>query len=141
MSLEIRPLAALYLPPPLQKNVLHRVVFIGSPGRYAHAYGICTPFYCISLKNIYGGYNAARDLISRDIALYPMSLIILKCCNHSKNVFLHYSINFQYFLNSRKYSGQLTYLILKCIHVKYIIYIAYCVDLMGREFVKGPPTV
>ena len=55
MSLEIRPLAALYLPPPLQKNVLHRVVFIGSPGRYAHAYGICTPFYCISLKRYIGG--------------------------------------------------------------------------------------
>ena len=36
--------------------------------RFAHAYGICTPFYCINLKKYGGGYNAARGLISRDIA-------------------------------------------------------------------------
>ena len=40
-------------------------------GWYAHAYSICATLFCItiSLKNIYeGGYNAARGLISRDIA-------------------------------------------------------------------------
>ena len=69
MSLEIRPQAALYPPPPIQK-----MCFIGllsalsdRRGRYAHAYGICAPFY--QSKKIYeGGYNAARGLISRDIA-------------------------------------------------------------------------
>ena len=44
----------------------------GRQGRYAHAYSICAPFYCISLEENYlvggGGYNAARGLISRDIA-------------------------------------------------------------------------
>ena len=44
----------------------------GHRGRNAHAYGICASFHCISLKNIYEGggrrYNAARSLISRDIA-------------------------------------------------------------------------
>ena len=43
----------------------------GRRGRYAHAYGICAPFYCFSPKIIYGwGYNAARNLISRDTALH-----------------------------------------------------------------------
>ena len=44
----------------------------GGRGRNAHAYGICTLFYCIGLKDIYWGggrYNAARGLISRDIAI------------------------------------------------------------------------
>ena len=69
MSLEIRPLAALYSSPPHTKNVLYKA-FSGRRGWYAHAYGNCDPFYCNSLKNIYGGggYNAARGLISRDIA-------------------------------------------------------------------------
>ena len=47
----------------------------GRRGRYAHAYGICVPFYCISLKNMEGGgYNAARGLISRDIAVHTLLL-------------------------------------------------------------------
>ena len=60
----------------LYKNVLYRAAISisalrGRLGRYAHAYGICAPFYCISLKIIYdGGYNADRDLISRDTALH-----------------------------------------------------------------------
>ena len=67
ISREIRPLAALYPPPPYKK-VLYRAAISsfalsGRRGRYAHAYGICTSFYCISL-------NAARGLISRDIAGY-----------------------------------------------------------------------
>ena len=74
MSLEIRPLAALYPPTPHSKNVLYRAwIFAvsGRKGRYSHAYDICAPFYCISLKIIYGEvYNAARGLISRDMAKY-----------------------------------------------------------------------
>ena len=78
MSLEIRPLAALF---PLPHT---KICFLGLPsraslsisdlsgrwGRYAHAYSICAPFYCISVKKYMGGglHNAARGLISRDIA-------------------------------------------------------------------------
>jgi hypothetical protein len=43
-----------YTPPPYKK-VLYRAAVSGRWGRYIHAYGICAPFYCISLKNIYGG--------------------------------------------------------------------------------------
>ena len=40
-------------------------------GQYAHAYGICAPFYCISIKNyMEGGYNASMDIITRDIAKF-----------------------------------------------------------------------
>ena len=43
----------------------------GRRGLYAHVCGICAPFYCISLKILYWwGYNATRDLISRDTALH-----------------------------------------------------------------------
>ena len=44
--------------------------------QYAHDYGICATFYCISLKHTYagGGYNAARGLISRDIATFKPGL-------------------------------------------------------------------
>ena len=58
MSLEIRPLAALYLPP--IKNVPS--VVAGGGMLIAHV---------LYLSKIYirgGGYNAARGLISRDIA-------------------------------------------------------------------------
>ena len=53
-------------------------ITVVSGGRYAHAYGICAPFYCISLKNITGrvGYNAARGLISRDIASICTSIYL-----------------------------------------------------------------
>ena len=55
------------------KKNLYKVaisIFAHHRGRYAHAYGICARLYCNSLKNIWGGkgYNAARGLISRDIA-------------------------------------------------------------------------
>ena len=42
-------------------------------GRYAHAYGNCTPLYCISLKKYIwgGGITLPRGLISRDIAVMP----------------------------------------------------------------------
>jgi hypothetical protein len=62
ISREIRPLAALYTP-------------ILKKGWYAHAYGTCTPFYNISLKKLWEGYNAARGLISRDIAKAFMKFI------------------------------------------------------------------
>ena len=75
MSIEIRPLAPLYFPPShTKKNVLYRSLS-GHQGRYAHAYGICTHFYCISLKKIYGGregYNAARGPILRNIAYHSI---------------------------------------------------------------------
>jgi len=57
ISREITPLEALY-PPPI-KNVLKRAATLSftldlrsqwSQGRYAHAYGICDPFYGIILK-------------------------------------------------------------------------------------------
>ena len=58
ISCEIRPFIA-----PTLKNALS-----GRHGWYAHAYAICAPFYCISLKKIKGGgYNAANSLISRDL--------------------------------------------------------------------------
>ena len=70
-----RPLAILYPLPPI-KIILYRAAISSfpldrrsqwSPGRYAHAYGICAPFYCISLKKVYGVLNAASGLISMDI--------------------------------------------------------------------------
>ena len=58
-TLEIRLLVALY-PPPSFKDVRGNMAGIqdslsisalsGRRGQYAHAYGICAPFYCISLK-------------------------------------------------------------------------------------------
>ena len=48
-------------------SLVGNLALSGRQGRYAHAYGICAPFYCISLKKDYwggGGYNAARDLIN-----------------------------------------------------------------------------
>ena len=53
ISLEIRPLAALSHPHPYKK-VFYRALR-GRRGLCTHAYGICTPFCCISLKNTYGG--------------------------------------------------------------------------------------
>ena len=73
MSLEIRPLEALYPPPPPYKKCALKGCDLSGPrGRYAHAYGICAPFDCMSLKKICRGwwYNAARGLNSRDIALF-----------------------------------------------------------------------
>ena len=67
MSLEIRHLAALH-PLPYTKNEFYKAALSGRLGRYAHAYGFCDPFNYISLKHIYGGYNTARGLNSRDIA-------------------------------------------------------------------------
>ena len=57
ISHEIRPLAALYPPPFPYKKVLYTAARALSVcrGRYAHAYGICALFYCISLKNIWEG--------------------------------------------------------------------------------------
>ena len=89
MSPEIRPLVALYPPPPhIQKmcciGLRSRATLLisalsGRRGRYAHAYGICTPFYCISLKNIYRGgpgvYNAVRGVILRVIVEMFIDLI------------------------------------------------------------------
>ena len=54
ISRQIRPLAALYPLTPLKK-VLYRAAISsfalsGRWGRYTHVYGICAPFYCISLK-------------------------------------------------------------------------------------------
>ena len=66
-----------YTPFPIQKNCFiglrsQASLSISAPsgcrGLYAHAYGIFTPFYSISLQIYMGGYNAARGLISRDIA-------------------------------------------------------------------------
>ena len=76
ISLEIGPLAALYLPPPYKKCALQGSALGGRKRWYPHAYGICALFYCISLKNIYegGGYNAARALISRDIAHHLLNM-------------------------------------------------------------------
>ena len=61
ISREIRPLAALY-PPPYKKYFkgLRSRASISISAltvrrwRYAHAYGSCALFYCISLKNNYG---------------------------------------------------------------------------------------
>ena len=54
--------------------------------RYAHAYGIYAPFYCISLKNIMGGgYNTARGLVSRDIAENFRSVLYSIIQNNMKN--------------------------------------------------------
>ena len=49
-----------------------------SPGRYAHATGICASYYCTSLKKDMGvgWYNADRGLISRDIAFLSDMLFI-----------------------------------------------------------------
>ena len=60
VRVEIRPLEALYPPP--KKNsqkVLYRALS-SRQGWYAHAYGICAPFYYISLKkDIFGvGFSA-----------------------------------------------------------------------------------
>ena len=57
ISLEMRPLVALY-PSPI-RNILFKATILSfgldlrTQGRYAHAYGICATFYCISLNNIY----------------------------------------------------------------------------------------
>ena len=83
MSLEIRPLTALYPPPPHTKNVLYRAAksisaLCGRRGWFAHAYDICAHFYCISPKKKYmggGGYNAEKGLILRDIAGYVQKVI------------------------------------------------------------------
>jgi hypothetical protein len=78
ISREIKPLAALYPPP------LFRAVLRGRRRRYAHAYGNCAPFYCISLNNIYGGGgNAAKGLISRVIA---KSIITIQVFNFGYNL-------------------------------------------------------
>ena len=50
----LTPGSVIHPPPPIQK-VLFRTALSGRRGRYAHAYGICAPFYCISLKKIKGG--------------------------------------------------------------------------------------
>ena len=47
----------------------------GRQGRNTHAYGICTPFYCISLKNIYGGGIMLPGVWFQG----TLSNIILKC--------------------------------------------------------------
>ena len=57
MSLEIRPLAALY-PPPHTKNVFYRAAIS------SFALDFCSLWYTY----MGGGYNAAMGLISRDIA-------------------------------------------------------------------------
>ena len=63
MSLEIRPLVALYPPPPPNKNVLYRAPLSVLAG------AVCSCLRNLqSKKYIWGGYNAARGLISRDIA-------------------------------------------------------------------------
>ena len=51
---------------PIQKSG----AYSGRRGRYAHAFGICAPFYCISLRTIFGGRGVTLPwvLISRDIA-------------------------------------------------------------------------
>ena len=61
MSLEIGPLAALYPLPPY-KTLLHRAALSCRLGRYAHAYGICTPLYCKSFKNIYRGGGGEKGV-------------------------------------------------------------------------------
>ena len=70
ISRVIRPLAALY-PHPSHTKKCSISAISDRRGRYALTYGVCVSFYCISLKNIYGGggYNAVRGLISRDIAI------------------------------------------------------------------------
>ena len=76
ISREITPLATLYSPPAYKKKCF-KGLLSGRRGRYAHAYGIWAPFYYNRLKNIYGGgwggYNAAKGLISRDIAIFYLS--------------------------------------------------------------------
>ena len=48
-----------YTPPPYKKVLYSAAISISAlgrrRGRHAHAYGICAPFYCISLKKIFGG--------------------------------------------------------------------------------------
>ena len=66
-SCKIRPLAALYPPPPPIK----KCYISGRWGRYAHAYGICVLFYCISLKKNYMYKAASSSLTLRDIAIFP----------------------------------------------------------------------
>ena len=73
MPLEIRPLAALYPPPLIQKICFIGLLISalrGDRGRYANGYGICAPFLLYQSKEILwaGGYNAVRGLVSRDIA-------------------------------------------------------------------------
>ena len=60
-SCEIRPLAPPRAPPTKKcfiglrsRTSLSISALSARRGRYAHAYGICAPFYCISLK-IYMG--------------------------------------------------------------------------------------
>ena len=80
VSLEIRPLEALYTsPPPYTKNLLFRaaiekvsyrsfVSVVAGDGMLMHT-TFAPPFLSYQSKDIYGGgYKAVRGLISRDIA-------------------------------------------------------------------------
>jgi hypothetical protein len=82
ISREIRPLACSVIhPPPIQRKCfiglrsqasLSISALSGRREWYAHVYGICAPFFCISLKNIWGGGRgelAAIGLKWRDIAV------------------------------------------------------------------------
>ena len=75
ISREIRPLAALYPLPHTKKCCIG-----------LQSYAVCAPFYCISLRNIYGRWcNAAKGLISRDIV--KISYFIINRIN--ENTFWH----------------------------------------------------
>ena len=84
-SRNIRPLAALSPPLPIKKNVLQRAAISSfapnlrsqcSPGAVYSCLRHLRPFLLYQPKKKYGGegYNAARDLISRDI--YVATFII-----------------------------------------------------------------
>ena len=69
-----------------------------SSKKYAHAYGICATFYCISLNKWHGGggYSAAMVLISRDIAKIPtqyfeMNNYINKLCWYNLSLISSFS--------------------------------------------------
>ena len=85
ISRKIRPLAASTPPgpPPHIKIALYITALSGRWGRYANAYGICAPSYCISLKKIYegGGYSTARGLVSN------LSVSIIH--QNSENIFIY----------------------------------------------------
>ena len=85
ISREIRPLAALYSPPPYKKMCFTGLRSLtsllisnlsGRQGLYSHAYGICAPFYQSKIYMCGGvGCITLPGLISRDIAGLP----IVKC--------------------------------------------------------------
>ena len=86
-----------YTPPPYTKKCftglqsrasLSNSDLLGRQGRHAHAYGICAPFYCISLKQkLYGGG------ISLPRVWFQGTLPFLDVKqNHSNNIWINFFV-------------------------------------------------